>query len=388
MRKVLLKIHLYLGLYFGIIILIAGCTGTTLLFKEEIDRAQHPDLLQVSPLESRASINRAYNHVSSHVPDADIRFIRIFQEPDKPLEFWLSGPGDIRAYANPYTGEYTGSRDANKSITGILFTLHTKLFAGNAGHIILGVTGIALVLLCISGLYLWWPGMKNIRAGLLIAIRSSWRRINYDLHRAGGFWTAALVLCFALTGTILIWYAPVSSVLHSITGEKPGQNKITIDKQFHTEKINLDLAIVAAEKSLPGAKVTFLYLPMDSGQPFTVRMRMDHELHPNGRSYVYIHPENYQILQRSPASEATTATKIMNLMYPLHIGSFGGILVRIMYVITGLAPAVLTITGFFIWFTRSRRKKKRRRTNREPNSTFQKAEERITQDAVPQSADV
>lgn len=383
MRKVLLTIHLYLGLYFGVIILLASCTGTALLFKEEIDAAQYPDLLQVRPGETRASVNAAYRNVALNIADADIQYIRFFQKREKPIEFWLTGDEGMRAYADPYTGEFLGKRNANTSITGILFQLHTKLFAGNAGHIILGITGLALVLLCISGLYLWWPGVKNIRAGLQIAFRSSWRRMNYDLHRAGGFWTAALVLCFALTGTILIWYGPVSSALHAVTGEEESQNAITITEHADTGDINFNQVIASAKSAIENAEITFLYLPMTPEQPVTVRLRMDHELHPNGRSYVTLHPGNYQVLDRSPAPEATTATRIMNLMYPLHIGSFGGVLIKILYVITGMAPAVLTITGFFIWFARSRRRKRRKRTIREEITTFQNTEERITTDAVP-----
>jgi len=380
MRKVLLTIHLYLGLYFGVIILLASCTGTALLFKADIDSAQYPDLLQVPSGKTRASVNTAYSDVTSNITDADIQYIRFYQEPDKSIEFWLSGDGDVRAYADPYTGEFLGSRNVDKSLTGMLFQLHTKLFAGETGHIILGVTGIALVLLCISGLYLWWPGLKKIRAGLIIAFRSSWRRMHYDLHRAGGFWTAALVLCFALTGTILIWYGPVSSVLHAVTGEEESRKVFTIQNLSENSQINFDRVISAAESSLDNAEITFIYLPLDTGQPVTVRLRMDHELHPNGRSYAYVHPENYQVLGTAPASESTAAAKIMNLMYPLHIGSFGGIILKIMYTITGLAPAMLTITGFFIWFTRSRRKKKRRRTSKQRNLKPRQEQKRIYTD--------
>ncbi|NJL10222.1 MAG: PepSY domain-containing protein [Calothrix sp. SM1_7_51] len=35
--------------------------------------------------------------------------------------------------------------------------------------------------------------------------------------------------------------------------------------------------------------------------------------------------------------------------YPLHIGTYGGIYTRILYIILGLVPAFLFITGFVIF---------------------------------------
>lgn len=48
----------------------------------------------------------------------------------------------------------------------------------------------------------------------------------------------------------------------------------------------------------------------------------------------------------------------MNTFYPLHIGAVGGPVVRWLYVILGLAPAVLSVTGVLIWY-RSWRKTNR-----------------------------
>ncbi|MEH2463939.1 PepSY-associated TM helix domain-containing protein [Nostoc sp.] len=40
--------------------------------------------------------------------------------------------------------------------------------------------------------------------------------------------------------------------------------------------------------------------------------------------------------------------RVLNSFEPLHYGTFGGILTRILYVFVGLAPLILFITGFVI----------------------------------------
>ncbi|MHC5725239.1 MAG: PepSY domain-containing protein, partial [Nostoc sp.] len=58
---------------------------------------------------------------------------------------------------------------------------------------------------------------------------------------------------------------------------------------------------------------------------------------------------------------STIATKslgdgILNSFNDLHYGTFGGLPTRILYVFVGLAPLVLFVTGFLMWWYRYRTK--------------------------------
>jgi len=44
--------------------------------------------------------------------------------------------------------------------------------------------------------------------------------------------------------------------------------------------------------------------------------------------------------------------QLLQLRYPLHIGAYGGLLVRLLYALTGLAPSVLFTTGTLMWWNR------------------------------------
>jgi uncharacterized iron-regulated membrane protein len=48
----------------------------------------------------------------------------------------------------------------------------------------------------------------------------------------------------------------------------------------------------------------------------------------------------------------TVGDIVMQWVAPLHVGSFGGMPIRIAWLILGLSPCVLFVTGFIMWWTR------------------------------------
>jgi uncharacterized iron-regulated membrane protein len=60
---------------------------------------------------------------------------------------------------------------------------------------------------------------------------------------------------------------------------------------------------------------------------------------------------------QATAAPATLGDAIVRSMAPLHIGSFGGGVVRAAWFIGGLMPAFLFVTGFAVWWNRVRRRR-------------------------------
>lgn len=59
-----------------------------------------------------------------------------------------------------------------------------------------------------------------------------------------------------------------------------------------------------------------------------------------------------KVLRVDDSRKLPLATKIVNAMFPLHIGAYGGVWMRILYIFNGIAPAVLPI-GFVIWCSKT-----------------------------------
>jgi uncharacterized iron-regulated membrane protein len=120
-------------------------------------------------------------------------------------------------------------------------------------------------------------------------------------------------------------------------------------------RIEYEAGLQTALGRLPGAEASFVYVPQSPTAPLTVRLRTPPEWHPNGRSFVYLHPTETTVLRVDDARTAPGGAQLLQTFYPLHVGAVGGIIVKWLYVVLGLAPAVLTVTGTLIWYTRWRR---------------------------------
>ena len=82
-----------------------------------------------------------------------------------------------------------------------LVDLHENLLWGMTGRRLNGIGATSLILLALSGLIIWWPGMAHWRRSLSVNWKASFARLNWDLHNAVGFWCFLFVLLWALSGT-------------------------------------------------------------------------------------------------------------------------------------------------------------------------------------------
>jgi len=78
--------------------------------------------------------------------------------------------------------------------------LHENLLLGNAGRFLNGIGAICVVVLCLTGAAIWWPGIGNWRRALTVNWRSFFARFTWDLHSALGFWGFLFVLIWGVSG--------------------------------------------------------------------------------------------------------------------------------------------------------------------------------------------
>lgn len=81
-----------------------------------------------------------------------------------------------------------------------LVDLHDNLLFGMTGRSVIGIGAVCLTVLCLTGAILWWPGITRWRRSLSVNWRSSYARINWDLHNALGFWCFLLVTLWGISG--------------------------------------------------------------------------------------------------------------------------------------------------------------------------------------------
>jgi uncharacterized iron-regulated membrane protein len=75
-------------------------------------------------------------------------------------------------------------------------------------------------------------------------------------------------------------------------------------------------------------------------------------------NYVYFYFDQFtgELLYQWDRAGETPGDVVMSWLGYLHVGSFGGMFVKVLWVIFGLAPPFLFITGAIMWWNRVLRK--------------------------------
>lgn len=355
-RSVFLFLHRWTDLFAGLLLALTGLTGSLLLFGEESEKFLNPGLQQVTPRQQRVSLQAILESVRQGYPNERSLAIRLPRSASDVYEFWMNGREGPRIYVDPYSGALLGVQWPVRTLMGFLFFLHTDLLAGEIGETTIGIGGLLLVLLSVTGLVLWWPGMKKWGQGFVVRTRGTAPILTYDLHKTVGWFTLALLTLIAATGTAMTFYPTSQRAIAGLTGFSPHPQPTSGVKPGLTP-LPLDEILSKADQVMPDAITTWVVVPTTPHEIVKVRKKFAQELHPNGRSFVSLDQYNGQVLLVEHALQAPLGTRLDNLLYPLHIGSFGGATVRLLYTITGLAPALLFATGLFLW----RWKQKQRR---------------------------
>src|SRR5262249_11260893 len=170
--------------------------------------------------ELKSAATRAY-------PGYSVIGINRGQNPDQAVNISLNGVAGAKdRLFNPYTGEDLG----NPTPLGILIVskllqLHDDLLGGDTGRSVNGLLALLVIVLALTGIVVWWPGIKTWRRSLIVHKNVGWRRFTWDLHSMLGFWTLGFVLLFGLSGAYLGNPQPFQDLAHCIqppTASNPG----------------------------------------------------------------------------------------------------------------------------------------------------------------------
>jgi uncharacterized iron-regulated membrane protein len=348
----LFKLHLWLGLAGGLLVAAMGLTGSLLVVADSVDAALDPEVHRVEPGPARASLEHVLAGANEASPSAAPR-VRMPRRDDGPYEVWTGTADDARVFADPYTGRILGVRMPRETFKGFLFSLHTSVLAGESGEWVTGAGGLLLLVLGVSGVALWWPGRGKVRSALAIRSRASWKRIVWDLHRVLGVAVFAFMALSAVTGLYLIFHGPFEAAINVVTASAARPAAPRSVPREGAGPVDADSAIARAREALPGAVVTWYYVPASPEAPVTVRMKQGAEWHPNGRSFVYLDQYTGEPLAVEDALAAPVGTRIANALYPIHIAEVGGLPHRALLLLVGIIPAFLTVTGTMMWWNRT-----------------------------------
>jgi uncharacterized iron-regulated membrane protein len=111
----------------------------------------------------------------------------------------MSLSGSVIVYRNEL--EHPGNSESIVfRVVEWLVDLHENLLFGMTGRSVNGVGALCLTALCLTGAILWWPGITHWRRSLSVNWRSSFARLNWDLHNTLGFWCFFFLMVWGISG--------------------------------------------------------------------------------------------------------------------------------------------------------------------------------------------
>ncbi|MEQ1581524.1 MAG: PepSY-associated TM helix domain-containing protein [Steroidobacteraceae bacterium] len=204
-RKALFQVHLWCGISFGLYLLFISVTGSVLVYRNELYEAviHDPPVSRIAtPVLTDAALADA---AVRQYPGYEVTGISRAADPTLAVEIRLERHGRIRErYFDPGDGADVGNAsNAGMSLVTKLIELHADLLAGSTGRQVNAVGALALLTSALTGLVIWWPGIKRWRRSLTLRRGLGWRRFNWDLHSAIGIWSYLFIVTFALSGLYL-----------------------------------------------------------------------------------------------------------------------------------------------------------------------------------------
>ena len=121
MRRLILKIHLVIGLIVGAFMVLLGITGSIMAFEPELDELLHRDLSYVNAIGRVFSLADIAAAVSRSYGDEPIIAFLPATSPHVPVQV-ITSRGIVAV--NQYTGAVLGVRTRGQTLLGFVRALH------------------------------------------------------------------------------------------------------------------------------------------------------------------------------------------------------------------------------------------------------------------------
>jgi uncharacterized iron-regulated membrane protein len=208
LRRALFQAHLWSGIALGLYILLMSVTGSVLVYRNELYRAATPEPVVSKGSSPRLTDGQLTEAAKRSYPGYSVVNIGRARNPDQAVDVSLRRGDELkqRLFDPRGGGDLGPSVPTGIRLVSMLMDLHDNLLGGPTGRMVNGVGAIALMVIALTGLVIWWPGSKTWRRSLTVprAPRNiGWRRWNWHLHSAIGFWSIGFTLVFGLSAVYL-----------------------------------------------------------------------------------------------------------------------------------------------------------------------------------------
>jgi uncharacterized iron-regulated membrane protein len=390
LRTVWWTLHRWIGIGLALLLAPIAVSGALLVWHDHLDALMHPGRYAVTGaqvVQPSAYLASAAAALAGSAQPVAVRFPA--DEGWPVIVTARAAPGTdggqarIRnVYLDPPTARVLDVVDFRSSLFGWLHRFHENLTIPEySGRAIVGWVGVGMLILSVTGIWLWWPRNGAFVAGL------RWRRAAHtttNLHHLIGFWISIPLAVVSFTGVYLGFPQTARQVMSSILpmtpqGPRPGFGGLARDARLTPEHV-----LSAALAARPGARPAVIFLPItpattgergggrgteregssegarkpatDIGPVWRVQLRQTD----SSEMPLVMIDDRSGAVEHSPSPLA--GDRAAQWIRWIHEGSHSGLVWRLVVFLTGVLPLVFVVTGVIMWWRGRRNRNEVRRS--------------------------
>jgi uncharacterized iron-regulated membrane protein len=345
-------VHTWVGVIAGLVLAAMFFAGSISLFHHEIEAWQDPPIARGDV----ASLDTAL----ATLDPATLAGKPVYAVPpsDHAVRAGLF-LGERELIIEPGSGAIHGVRSR---VGQLFFHLHFMWHeAFPTGMVIAGVFGVLLLLAIVTGVVMH---LKDLRRQ---AFRfRPWLRPRYiwsDLHKVLGVWGLPFQIMIAFTGAViclgLLVVGPIAASAYGGDRARGNQELYGGPPEAKVENPDAPATMLSfaeltrrAAADQPGFEPT--YVAIDRWGRVGARATVYGDLHDGGfhpSALLTLDATDGSVLWRSTASR-TPSMETMSVVYGIHFATYGGLGLRLVYFLLGLAGWLTILSGNWIWIER------------------------------------
>lgn len=195
--------HFYAGLIVTPIMLIMAVTGGIYLLQPQIEGWLYKDLLTLPAPYSRTIDHDAI--INAAREDFSVKQLHSYVPPSSPEEsaqliLTTTANAKLTAFFHPGSYALLGTVQEKWQLMHIARELHKGLMLGTPGRIIAELAACWIIVLIITGLYLWWPRGNKNRGIIVPNTQAQGRKLWREFHTVPGAIASLWILALLITG--------------------------------------------------------------------------------------------------------------------------------------------------------------------------------------------
>ncbi|MFC5448904.1 PepSY-associated TM helix domain-containing protein [Paenibacillus aestuarii] len=366
MRKTVLSIHLFFSLMLGLFIVTTCTTGSLLLIEPEVERWMHP--IGHKPSSGDVGILTIKQQADALSPDLKTDRIELPAQ-DGFYHVHIAkegGKGGRLVYGDPGTGEVFGQvQEARMEPFATIYDLHryfllTNMIGKAPAASFVGFLGAGMMVILLTGIYMWWPGIKKWALGFRIIRNRGKLAHHMSLHKTIGIVSIPVLLVITLTGVINAYEKSIPAWIGFKAKEEVPASAMQ-SKSKDQPILPVDKVAELVHTKYPDSQLIKIQLPAKVGQTYQIGLRESFGASSASNSTVYMDASSGEVIYKT---NPNLAINIYNTWRKgLHFATWGGETTKLIYFLFGMMPLVLMITGVAMWRLKARARKRQSKKN-------------------------